>query len=275
MISVNKKFELLPYQREKIEIIKNHIKRRKNLHIYGSEGSGKSVLLDWIYDNWDDDGGTLIPIYCRSSRTLREILLRITGFLLNHFKDLRSIDKFKDVKEIRYPSDLKKFNIRALKNIIFACIQKDRFCIILDHLEYITPKINSFLTALYGKTAVISVSRESWELTDYDFKGKLNYCLYLIPKLRIENLKRSESFTLMENLCGDMNIHVSIKQQIFKDIFHIAKGNPKMIREIVEKANNSEYFNDNRLNLRLLMIDYRINNIRLPAHKTSSIQNST
>jgi hypothetical protein len=274
MISVNNKMELLPFQREKIEIIKNHIKRRKNLHIYGHEGSGKSVLLDWIYDNWDDAGGTFIPIYCRSSRTLREILLRITGFLLNHFKNLKSIDKFKDVKEIRYPSDLKKFNIRALKNIIFACIQKDRFCIILDHLEYITPKINSFLTALYGKTAVVSSSRESWELTDYNFGGKLNYCLYLIPKLSIENLKRNDAFSLMERLYGDMNMDSSMKQQIFKDVFCITKGNPKMIKEILEKAKNPDYFKDDKLNLKLIMIDCRINNIRFPASKISSIPNS-
>lgn len=121
---------------------------------------------------------------------MRQILLYIAGFLLDHFKHLESIDKFKKVKEIEYPSDIKKLSIRHLRNLIFAYITQDDFCVILDHLEYVTPKVNGFLTTLYEKALVISASRQSWELSDYSFKGRLDYCLYLIPKLRLENLKR-------------------------------------------------------------------------------------
>ena len=167
-----------------------HISNRRSLHVYSPEGTGKSALLNWAYDNWHTIDHSLIPIYCRSSRTLRQILLYIAGFLLDHFKHLESIDKFKKVKEIEYPSDIKKLSIRHLRNLIFAYLTQDDFCVILDHLECVTPKINGFLTTLYEKALVISASRQSWELSDYSFKGRLDYCLYLIPKLRLENLKR-------------------------------------------------------------------------------------
>jgi|GEM_PF-7046629 len=45
-------YELLPYQTKQIRKILTHIKGRKNLHIYGAEGTGKTALLDYVYDNW-------------------------------------------------------------------------------------------------------------------------------------------------------------------------------------------------------------------------------
>ncbi len=168
-------------RQKEIETLIRHIANRESLHIYGNEGTGKSALLKWIYDNWQGIDNTIIPIYCRSSTALRQILLYIASFLLEHFKHLESIDKFKRVKEIEYPSDIKKLRIRQLRNLIFSYIPQDNFCVLLDHLEYVTPKINGFLTTLYEKALVLSASRQSWELTDYGFMGRLDYCLYLIP----------------------------------------------------------------------------------------------
>lgn len=240
-----------------LAVILDHIARREGLHIYGEEGVGKSALLDRAFD-FLKDRGTLIPIYCRSSRTLRQILLHISGFLLDHFKNLKSIDKFKQVKEIKHASDIKKLNIRTLRNLVFSYITQDDFCVILDHLEYVTPKINGFLTTLYEKAFVISASGQSWELADYGFRGRLDYCLYLVPKLGIENLKRKDAFVLMAILCRDLNIDLSAKRRIFDEVFCISKGNPGVISNIFEKAVKPEYHKDNGLNLKLIMIDSRM-----------------
>jgi len=104
-----------------------HIMDRKNLHIYGSEGAGKSILLDWIYSKFKELDDALIPVYCRNSRTLREIVLQTAGFLLGHFKHLKSVDKFKNVKKIENPADIRKLNIRVIKNIVFAYMPKGKF----------------------------------------------------------------------------------------------------------------------------------------------------
>ena len=241
-------------------IILNQIEMRKSLHVYGDEGVGKSALLDQVYD-FLKARGTLVPIYCRSSRTLRQILLCIAAFLLYHFKHLESVDKFKKVKEIEHPSDIKKLSIRHLRNLIFAYIPQDDFCVVLDHLEYVTPKINGFLTTLYERVPVITASRQSWELSDYGFKGRLDYSPYLIPKLLIENLKRKDAFVLMEILFSSMNIDYSARQKMFDEVFHISKGNPGVIVKIFEKARRPEYHKDNRLNLKLILIDSRIEEI--------------
>ena len=241
-------------------VIQDHIEMRKSLHVYGESGAGKSALLDQAYD-FLRDRGTLVPIYCRSSRALRNILLQIALFLLSHFSHLESVDKFKRVKSILYPADVKKLSIRALRDVVFAYISLAEFCVILDHLEYVTPRINGLLTTLYKKAPVITASRQSWELADYSFKGRLDYGLYLIPKLSIENLKRKDAFVLMENLSLNLHLSLEAKRKLFEEIYRISRGNPRVISTIFERARRPEYQRDKGLNLALIMIDSEIEGI--------------
>jgi len=243
---------------DEIDLIKSYINEMKSFHIYGHEGAGKTSILEHIYNNWDELHTPLIPLYCRSSRTLREILLRISLFLLNYFKHLQSIDKFRQIKEIKYPSDIKKLSIRTLRKLVFSYISLGNFCIILDHLEYVTPKINSFLSVLYEKTLVITASKQSWEITDYKFKGKLSHCLYLVPKLRVTNLSRTGAYLLMEYLYDSLHMGIPDRSQFLKEIFNITNGNPKIITEIFDKAQRPEYLKNQICNLKLVQIDQKI-----------------
>jgi len=239
-------------------VVLNHIARRKSIHIYGDEGVGKSALLDGVYDLLKAQG-TPPPIYCRSSRTLRNILLQMALFLLSHFSHLKSVDKFKRVKEIRYCSDIKKLNIRTLRNVVYSFISMEDFCVILDHLEYVTPKINGFLTTLYEKAAVITASRQSWELSDYGFKGRLDYCLYHIPKLRVGYLSRQDAFSLMRSLAGNT---LDFHRSLFEDVYRVTKGNAGMTKAIVTRALLPEYHNSGHVNLNLIMIDLMMGKVR-------------
>jgi hypothetical protein len=234
------------------------IRNRKSLHIYGDEGTGKSALLDRTYDNWQEIDDSLVPIYCRSSRTLRQILLCLAAFLLDYFKHLESVDKFKQIKDIKSGSDIKKLSIRALRNIVYAYISKDNFCVILDHLEYVTPKINGFLTILYERALVITASKQSWELTDYRFRGNLGYCLYLTPKLYISKLSRHDTHLLMERLWSKLQLEVLDKAGLFEQVFVISGGNPKMIVEIMNRAGMKPYFRGGECNLKLIRLDIMI-----------------
>jgi len=241
-------------------IILDHIARRKSLHIYGEGGTGKSALLEEVYD-FLKARGTLIPIYCRSSRTLRNILLQMALFLIGHFSHLESVDKFRRIKDIKYAADLKKLGIRTLRDVVFTYISQADFCVILDHLEYVTPRINAFLAVLYERVPVVTASRQSWEQNDYSFKGILDYSLYLIPKLRIENLKRKEALALIENLSRSLHIAFPLKRKLFDEVLRISKGNPEVISTIFEKARRPEYLKDNKLNLGLILIDSGIEEI--------------
>ncbi|MCL5023475.1 MAG: ATP-binding protein [Nitrospirae bacterium] len=236
----------------------DHIEGRKSIHIYGDEGVGKSALVDQVYD-FLKARSSPIPIYCRSSRTLREILLRISVFLLEHFKHLTSINKFRETKEIESYRDVKRLNIRTLRNLTFAYITQDSFCIILDHLEYVTPRINSLLVALYEKAPVITAGRESWDLSDYSFKGRLDYRLYLTPKLKIENLSKKDSFLFMERVAGGAFGEAS---QLFEEAYRMTKGNAGLIREIILKALMPKYRAGGYPNFRLIQLDIDIDKFK-------------
>jgi AAA+ ATPase superfamily predicted ATPase len=176
--------------REKeIETIREHIRCRRSLHVHGPTGVGKSTLIDHVYRTWDEIGASPTPIYCRYSGMLREILVAIVEFLLGHRKKLISIDKYKREKQIIRAADIRRVSIRYLRNIMFPLIRKGDFCVVLDHLEHVTPQINTLVSALHERACVITASRQSWDLRDWSFIGRLAYDLWLVPKLKIDNLQ--------------------------------------------------------------------------------------
>lgn len=238
-----------------IGLIKSYISGMKSFHIYGPEGAGKTVILEYIYQNWADVNTSLIPIFCRTSRTLKEILLHIAGFLLQRSRSLENIDKFRRIKEIYRLSDLKAVNSRDLKNMIFNNIGHKKFCIILDHLEYVTPKINAFLTPLKDRAVIITASRQSWDIADYRFSARLDYCLWLLPKVQIKNLSRHEAFLLMKQIIGDT---YTLGETLFSEIYQITNGNPSLTIKILARAVLPKYLTDGHINLKLIMIDLKM-----------------
>ena len=254
--------DIIGRQRE-LQTIAAHIRNRNHLHIHGAEGMGKSALLDRTLADWKNIGGPLVPVYSRSSRSLRGTLLNICGVLLMRFKRMESIDKFGKVTKVSDFNEFRGLNIRALKKMAFDYMARDNFCMVLDHLEHVTPRMHAFLTPLYEQALVITASRQSWVLDDYTFWGNLAYCLYLTPKLSVESLKKKDTFVFMEGLCGDLNLDIAGKQQVFEEVSYIAKGNMKMIRAIFEKARRPEYLRNNRPNLKLIMLDLEMESITI------------
>ncbi len=248
-----------------IEAVRDSIKRRKGLHIYGPKGVGKSALLDDLYQRWDDVGFTRVPIYCRNSVTLREILVFIAEALLVHSGPLTGTNKYLEPLEIRTASDIRTHCNRDLRNMIFPRIEQSDYCFILDQLDHISKGINAFLSSLHDRACVLTASRQSWVIGDYTFAGKIAYCLYLVPKLRVDNLKKKDALNLMQQLHKDRGMKLSDKVRVFNDIFHITQGNPKMIHDILEKAGKPEYIVDGKLNLNLIVIDCRIDAVSAPA----------
>jgi AAA+ ATPase superfamily predicted ATPase len=247
-------------RKKEIETVRSHIRRRDSLHIHGPEGVGKSALIDYIYRKWDEIGVSPTPIYCRNSSTLREILLTIAKYLMQHGEKLISIDKYGRGKPVSRFADLRTLSTRYFRNMVFPRSRNGDFCIILDHFEYVTPRIHSFLSALHGCSSVITASRQSWELSDFNsFSGSI--ALWLVPKLRIGNLDKKDSFTLIETLYRTVNIKVADEHQAFNAIYEVSQGNPRMIKNIFQKAAVSKYLHDGKLNL--IVIDCRMDEVSM------------
>lgn len=248
---------------EEIGLVQGVIRSRGRLHVYGPAGAGKSALLRRALTRWEEMPDPPAPVYCRSSGTLREILISLSAFLLGRFEHLSGLDKYREHVEIETRNDTDRENISNLRNIVYRYLKKGDFCVILDHLENVTPRINSFLSALYGCATVITASRQSWDLTDRGFTGRLAYDLWLVPKLRVGNLCEDDAFKLMESLYGSLNGKVRDKLRLFKDIYEASQGNPKVIKNIFGKSSDPKYLHDGKLNLNLVVIDCRMDEVRV------------
>jgi len=247
-------------RQKEISVISGYLRRRRSLHLYGPEGVGKSVLLGWIFEQYSKIDNGFVLIYCRNSGslTLRGLLIDIATTLLGRYKELRGVDKYREPVVIRSAKDVDNENIINLRNIVNRYLRKDRFCLIIDHLENVTPKINSFLTSLYEHATIITASRQSWELTDYRFRGNIGYSLYLVPKVQLENLARKDAYALMEHWYDEFQIRVKDKAMFFGIIYRITNGNPKVIIDIMRKAQEHDYFRDRICNLKLIHLDLMI-----------------
>ncbi len=246
-----------------IEIICGNIRRRKSLHIYGSPGVGKSGLIRYVLDHWGEIPNPPAPIYCRDSATLREIVLCVVRALLNRFKHLEGLDKYREPVELERKRDVEDENILNLRNIAYRYLKRSDFCVILDHLETVTPRIHSFVSALQGCSSCITASRKAWDLGDFtSYSGSL--ALWHVEKLKVENLIKDDAFILMQSLYDSFKMNVSGEHGLFKDIYEISQGNPKMIETIFAKAKDKRYVHNGKLNLNLVVLDCRIDEVRLP-----------
>ena len=245
-------------RQKEISVISGYLRQRRSLHLYGPEGVGKSALLDWVFEHYSEIDSGLGPIYCCNSGTLRGLLIDIATPLLDRYKELRGIDKYREPVTIRSAKDVDNENIVNLKNIVFRYLRKDHFCLIFDHLENVTPKINSLLTSLYEHATVITASRQSWELTDYGFRGNRGFSLNLVPKVQIENLARKDAYALMEHWYDVLQIRVKDKAMFLRIIYRITSGNPKVIIDIMQKAQEHDYFRNRICNLKLIHLDLMI-----------------
>ncbi len=246
-----------------IEVIRDHIRRRKSLHLYGPAGVGKSALLHYILAQWEEAPNPPAPIYCRDSCTLREIILCITHALLGWFKHLKGLDKYWEPVELERSNDVEDENILNLRGIAYHYLKKGDFYVILDHLENVTPRIHSFVSALHGCSSCITVSRRAWDLSDFSsFSGSL--ALWHVPKLKVVNLHKNDAFMLMQSLYDSLKMNVSDAPGLFKNIYDISQGNPKVIETIFAKAKDKKYIHHGRLNLNLVVLDCRIDEVRMP-----------
>jgi hypothetical protein len=224
-------------RKEEIEAIRDHIRQGKSLHIHGFEGVGKSALIDYVYCNWEEIGTLRIPIYCKNSCTLEQILDTLAKFLLALGKKLVDIDyERKTEKLILHPDELPTVPRRYLRNMVFPHIKRGEFCIILDHLENVSQRTNSFLKTLYVSTSVISAGRESWDKTKIDVPGMLQYALWDIPKLEVKNLDKESAFSLMINLLyNSTTTKAAASRRLFEEVYAATQGNPKMIKKYLPR----------------------------------------
>jgi len=211
------------------------ISQRKNIIIFGAEGTGKSAIIKSVLK----DKNIASLLYSQDSRTFKSAL---SGLILSVSGNTKSV---------------LESNIAALKNELYGII-KDRNpeYIVFDHVESVEPKnYNFFVYLMDAKIPLIVLSRG---LQKKDI-GHLGMSLFNFKKVEILNLDRPAADVLMDHFIKEFNIKITKEKDFKKQIFHFSKGNPKIIKGLCFLARDVKYQKNDTLDVNLMDLDRRIN----------------
>lgn len=216
------------------KLINDLMNCRKNIIIYGEEGTGKSAVIHEIINR--RKSGKLL--YSHSSKTLKESLINPILF---------------------YSKDTKKMNnknIPMLRKIFFAMLDEiTPEYIIFDHVELVKPKHYSFFLYLMDKKIPLIIISRGIKKKDIDH---LRMVLFDFEKVEMTNLDRLSTDKLADHFIKKFKIKVDCMNDFKKDIYKYSGGNPKMVKKLCFMAKDAKYQSYGNCNVKLIDLDYRI-----------------
>ena len=217
--------------------ISSLVSQRKNIIIFGLEGTGKSVIIKSVLKDRNIAG----LLYSQDSRTLKGTLSNLAVSISGNTKVVQEA------------------NILALKNILYGIINdKKPEYIVFDHVESVEPRLYSFFVYLMeAKIPLIVLSRG---LQKKDI-GHLRMSLFAFEKVEISNLDRPTGDVLIDYFIKEFGIKV-VKTDEFKHaIFSHSKGNPKIIKALCFLARDVKYQKNDSIDVKLIDLDRRISEV--------------
>lgn len=210
------------------------INQSRNIIIFGSEGVGKTVILNKVLSGLTG----LSRLFSSESRTLKGALINL---LAGDFRDKKALEDK---------------NLLALKKIFYGVLSKEKpKYVIFDHIEEIEGKFYSFLVYLMeAKVSLILISRSLENKgAGYLFLSSFNF-----EKVEISNMDRTAADALIEYFIKEFGIKISQTEEFKKKIFHFSQGNPKVIKELCSLAKEVRYQKSEGLDVKLMDLDRRI-----------------
>jgi len=219
---------------EELRLIKNAMDCRKNIIVYGEEGTGKSAVIHELVSR--RKSGKLL--YSHSSRTLKESLINPILFYR------------KDTKKINNK------NIPMLRKTFFTMLDEIApEYVIFDHVELVKPKHYSFYLYLMDKKIPLIIISRGIKKKDIDH---LRMVLFDFVKVEMTNLDKSSTDKLADHFIKEFKINVNCMDDFKKDIYRFSGGNPKMVKELCFMAKDTKYHSYDNCNVKLIDLDYRI-----------------
>ena len=213
------------------------ISQRKNIIIFGEEGTGKSAIVNKVLSDFVG----LNIFFSAQSKTLKESLL--------NFMSHASCDK----------KTIQTLNILDLKKLFYSVLDRNKpQYLIFDHVESVEPKFYSFFVYLMEAKIPLIVLCRGLEKKDI---GNLRMSLFNFEKVEISNFDKPTADILIGHFIREFGIKITKDADFKKQIFHFSKGNPKIIKELCFLARDVKYQKNDFLDVKLMDLDRRINEV--------------
>lgn len=224
---------------EEMGRIRNQVKLRKSLLVFGPEGVGKSRLLQAFIAREP------LALYASHIRSPHELILTL-------LLALRSADK-----GVKAPPNLNALSTLALKGIVHRALDTQPFLMVLDHLDAPSRVVTGMIKDLhyYGRTPVVFASR-SPHMEDIGALGPL--CTNKSERLELKNWPHSIALEFARRNAERGQLWASNLEAVLPSFVEWSDGNPGSILGMLKMAHLPQYRLGDQIKAHILYVDYRM-----------------
>jgi hypothetical protein len=91
--------------------------------------------------------------------------------------------------------------------------------------------------------------------------GNLRMSLFNFEKVEISNFDKPSAYLLIDHFIKEFGIKITKEEDFKKQIFYFSKGNPKIIEQLCFLARDVKYKKNETIDVRLIDLDRRINEV--------------
>jgi hypothetical protein len=224
---------------EELGRLRNQARIRKSLLVHGSEGVGKSRLLQNFV------GSQPLAVYIPQMRSPRE-------FVMNLLQALHSADG-----KVKLPGNIAALSTSSLKGIVHRALDTQPFLMVLDHLDAPSRVVTGMIKDLhyYGRTPVIFASR-SPHMEDIGALRPL--CANKAERLEVKNFPPQVALEFTQREAERAELWASNLETVLPSLVEWSDGNPGAILHMVRMAQLPQYRAGDQIKSHILYVDYRM-----------------
>jgi len=224
---MNKSFAFVGREHE-ITSLQIFYAQRRNVLIVGPRGIGKTALLRQLRQS-------LPLLVCEETSSLRRIC---------------------DGLERELGWTHRKMNVIERKNRLLPYLHRRGTPVALDHVALTPPRVERFIAQLTKAIPVWIACR-----SDYSKEiGAVWQHLYKFTRVEIGALSARETRTLISAAVDAGNVQSDARRHS-AELHRIARGNPRLLEELLIELAAREYVMDSSFGLNLLELDRRIHEV--------------
>jgi GTPase SAR1 family protein len=224
---------------EELGRLRNQARIRKSLLVHGSEGVGKSRLLQNFV------GSQPLAVYIPQMRSPRE-------FAMTLLQALHSADG-----KVKLPGNIAALSTSSLKGIVHRALDTQPFLMVLDHLDAPSRVVTGMIKDLhyYGRTPVIFASR-SPHMEDIGALRPL--CANKAERLEVKNFPPQIALEFAQREAERTELWASNLETVLSSLVEWSDGNPGAILHMLKMAQLPQYRAGDQIKSHILYVDYRM-----------------
>jgi hypothetical protein len=245
------------------EALLNHLRSGTCAFLVGEAGIGKTAILQEVIAAARAEQGRYWPLYCSSVRNEKECLEWVAASFHAEFGDSIIVEAM-DARKIRLPAGKgmafwRRVPRRLLRRIVIPRLRSGRYALVLDHLVPLRSDAHAFFEWLLMefKVPLIAAVRG---VQPKDI-GRLWWLDWAFTVVEVPALRPEQARALIERELRRHKVELPDRAEFMRNLAQASRENPRVITRVCERAGDRRYRMGDQTNLRLMMLDLKIEDL--------------